>query len=352
MGGDEFIMLLSSSSNEIFEIKSTVQLILMVINKTIIIRGKAFNITACIGCSCFPDDSKLASTLFKKADIAVRFAKKKSKNSFEFCTPELTNLFNEKIMLEKELKLTINDNKLFLHFQPKLSLNSKAIDSVEALLRWTHPLLGVIAPSQFIPIAEETGLIIPLTHLVIRQCCQQIKIWEEQNITLKVAINISGKNLEDPEFVTKLLYCIQEFDVNPKLIEIEITETSLMQEATNIQTLLNNLKSMGMTISIDDFGTGYSSLSYLRRFTIDNLKIDQSFTRDLLSDINAESIIIGIIAIAHSLQLNVIAEGVETLEQLQRLNELGCNEIQGFYFSKPLPADELVSFLKVHKYKP
>jgi len=252
----------------------------------------------------------------------------------------------KQLSIEHKIRQALTRNEFTVYFQPQLDLVSGQVVGSEALCRWIHPEMGMVSPGEFIPIAEASGLILPIGEFVLRTACRQTKVWEESGLSsLRIAVNISAHQFQKPNLVQTVAEILCETGLNPKRLELELTESAVMKNPESAIATLRELKAMGLQISIDDFGTGYSSLSYLKRFPLDILKIDQSFMRDATKDPNDAAIVKAIITLAHSLNLLVIAEGVETEEQLRFLRQLGCDEMQGFLFSRPLPADDMKKLL-------
>jgi EAL domain-containing protein (putative c-di-GMP-specific phosphodiesterase class I) len=259
----------------------------------------------------------------------------------------------ERQSLEGGLRHAIERNELELHYQPIMNLTTGTLAGVEALIRWQHPTLGFVLPSQFIVIAEECGLIVPIGQWVLREACRQAKAWEEAGLpSFRLAVNISAVELRSQEFVSGVAAILAETGFDPLRLEFELTETFLMQDSKSTSLVLNALKELGVRLALDDFGTGYSSLSYMRRFPIDALKVDQSFVRDLTTDADHASVVSAVIHMAKSLHMRVVAEGVETREQRSFLEEHKCSEAQGFYFSRPLKADALANLLRAARPRP
>jgi EAL domain-containing protein (putative c-di-GMP-specific phosphodiesterase class I) len=292
-----------------------------------------------VGIALHPDDGARADVLLKNADAAKNRVKERGRNSFQFYLPEMNERAAQRLQLETALRGALAREEFALHYQPKLSLVSGAIGGFEALLRWRQPDRGLVAPARFIPILEDTGLIVPVGEWVMASVCAQIKAWQRQGISDRpVAINLSARQFQQPGLDAAIARLIEETGVDPRLIDLEITETLLMRDAEQAARVLKTLKSYGLRIAVDDFGTGYSSLAYLKRFPLDALKIDRAFVRDVTTDADDAAIAIAIIGLAHSLKLKVIAEGVETQAQLRFLREHGCDEIQGWVFAEALPA--------------
>jgi len=285
-------------------------------------------------------------TLLKNVQTAMYAAKKDGGDRVEFCTPALSKHAQDKTILEEQLRNALSNNEFYIHYQPKVSIKSGLITGVEALLRWNNLKLGEISPGCFIPLAEEVGLITPLTKIMFSLVCHDINCWKKENRPpLDVAINLSGRSFIDLKFMEVIAAILKKHNIAPHTVTMEITESVLVQEIESNATILKMFTNMGFKLSIDDFGTGYSSLNYLKYFTVDSLKIDQSFVRDIATDPNDALIVVAIIAMAHSLKFKVIAEGVETKEQWDFLAKHNCDEIQGFYFCKPLLPDDLVKFI-------
>lgn len=337
-GGDEFTILLSNSNGQ--RAREVAQSILKSLSYPFNHSHKEIFVTPSIGISIFPEHGETFDMLIKKADLAMYFAKSLGKNNYQFYTDDLKEKTHHELELESHLRKALERNEFLLYYQPQINIETGQLIGAEALIRWNHPEKGLVSPADFIPVAEETGLIIPIGEWAIRTACQQNKQWQEDGLPpITVAVNISAgqffqSNL--PDIVRRVLLGTK---LEPKYLEIEITESMTMDVESAIATLME-LKKIGVRISIDDFGTGYSSLNYLKRFPIDKLKIDQSFIRECTSDVNDQTIIKTIILMAHLLKLQVIAEGVETKEQADFLLKHRCIEAQGYYFSKPLPVDE------------
>jgi EAL domain-containing protein (putative c-di-GMP-specific phosphodiesterase class I) len=282
----------------------------------------------------------------KNADIAMYRAKEQGKNNYQFYSAQMNVHTLERLAMESDLRRALERDEFVLHYQPKIDLASSAIGGMEALLRWRHPVKGLVQPAQFIPLAEETGLIVPIGQWVLRTACAQTKAWQARGLQLRVAVNLSARQFSQESLLADVAGVLAETGLAAPMLELEITESMVMRNPAHAVTLLDSLKAMGVHLSIDDFGTGYSSLSYLKRFPIDNLKIDRSFIQDLPGDGEDAAITRAIIAMAHSLRLTVVAEGVETEKQRSFLHQHGCNEMQGFLFSKPLGAEAFLALLQ------
>lgn len=346
LGGDEFIILLSEIE-KVQDAALVAQKILHLLSTSFVVHGHELNITASIGISIYPDDGNDVQTLMKKADTAMYHAKEQGKNAYQFYKENMNTMLFERILLENNLHRAIERNEFLLYYQPKIDTTSWKICGVEVLLRWQHSEMGLVGPSRFIPIAEETNLIIPIGEWVLRAACTQCMLWNKEGLPLlSVAVNLSGRQLKHQNLLETIRKILEETGFNPEYLELELTESVIMHQAEKITETLHKLKAMGIKISIDDFGTGYSSLSYLKRFPIDKLKIDQSFVRDVTTDADDSAIVTAIIAIAQSLKLKIVAEGVETADQLAFLKSMQCDEVQGFYFSRPLSTDETTCLLR------
>ncbi|RFC40191.1 MAG: PAS domain S-box-containing protein/diguanylate cyclase (GGDEF) domain-containing protein [Candidatus Nitrotoga sp. CP45] len=345
LGGDEFAIMLPYVENT-DDIATIAVKLLTSIAGPCVIDGNEIEVTTSIGISVFPEDGNDSESLIAHADAAMYQAKGNGRNNYQFFTHEMNRRSLERMAIKNKLSHALERNELFLLYQPQVNLQSGRIVGVEALIRWNHPVHGNVLPAQFIPIAEENGLIPPIGEWVLREACRQNQEWRKLGLAkITMAVNLSAvqfrqKNLG--EIIKAILY---ESGLAPSGLELEITEGVVMQDAEAAILLLEDMKAMGLKLSVDDFGTGYSSLSYLKRFPIDKFKIDQSFVRDLATDTDDAVIVSTIISMAHSLKLKVIAEGVETLEQLAFLKQQGCDEIQGYYFSQPICAEELTKLL-------
>jgi EAL domain-containing protein (putative c-di-GMP-specific phosphodiesterase class I) len=309
--------------------------------------GQEVFVTASIGIALYPGDGGDVDSLLKNADIAMYHAKEAGRNCYRFYAAEMNVRSERRMAMEKSLRYALERKEFFLCYQPWLNLKTGRITGMEALLRWRHPEWGVVAPDNFIPVAEETGLILPIGEWVLRNACLQIKVLHEAGFpSLRMAVNLSGRQLKQPGLTDMVANVLEETGVDPAALELELTESSVMENVEETTRLLNTIKGMGVALAIDDFGTGYSSLNYLKRFPIDKLKIDRSFVRDIPADADDIAITRSIIALARGLKLQVTGEGVETKEQLAFLREHDCDEIQGYYISRPVQAEELPDFLQ------
>ena len=347
-GGDEFTILLQGV-NVIQDIVQIADKLLIATARPLHYQAQAIHVTASIGVTIYPFDDMNAENLLRNADTAMYRAKQAGKNNFQFYTAEMNASIRERMEIESGLHRALVENQFELYFQPKANIRGDVIVGVEALLRWHHPERGLIPPDKFIPVAEDSGLIVPIGEWVLYQACAQIKHWRETIAPdLKVAVNVSARQFRQRGFLDMLIATLAKTGIDPAsgALELELTESMVMQNVEANMVILDRLHAMGIRVHIDDFGTGYSSLSYLKRFNIHTLKIDQSFVRDIVTDPDDAAIASSIILLGHSLKLNVIAEGVETEAQHKLLRELGCDEIQGYLLSRPLPAADIERYLR------
>jgi diguanylate cyclase (GGDEF)-like protein/PAS domain S-box-containing protein len=345
LGGDEFIILLSNF-NHIDDIIPVITMILGSFTTPFIVEGHELFTTSSIGISVFPHDGDNVENLIKNADVAMYRAKEQGKNNYQFYSPDMNASGPDRFLLENGLRKALAREEFILIYQPKVDILTGKIVGMEALLRWEHPKYGLVSPNQFIPLLEETGLIIPVGEWVLLTACRQTKKWQKEGLTsLRVGVNLSMRQFQDENLVGIIDKVLKETSLDPRYLELEITESIAMYKVNNVIMKLTELKNRGIAISIDDFGTGYSSLNYLNRFPVDTLKIDQSFIADITKESGNKGIIKAIITMSHSLNLNVIAEGVENELQLAFLREHGCDEIQGYLFSKPLTVDKFEELL-------
>lgn len=337
--GDEFAILLTQINNteEIVEFTNNLK---ETLNLPFVIEKNEIFITFNLGISLFPTDGNDAQTLLKNAGVALSRSKEEGRNNYQFYTTDMNILAVKRLEMEISLRRALERNEFEVYYQPKLCTKTRKIVGMEALVRWHHPTLGFISPAEFIPLAEETGLILPLGEWVLRTACNQIKLWnEEGHPLLKVSVNLSAYQFQQQNLLETITKIIEETRIDPNYLELEMTESSIMKNETCAVTILHQLKEAGIQISIDDFGTGYSSLSHLKKLPLDVLKIDKSFVQDMTVSPDDASLVMTIITLAHNLGLKVIAEGVETEEQLRFLHLLRCDEWQGFLYSKPVPAN-------------
>ena len=301
----------------------------------------------CAGIAVFPPDGKSVETLIANADAAMYCAKQRGRNNIQYFAPGMNAVTQERVKLESELHAALGLRQFELHYQPKVDTATGVIHGAEALVRWRHPERGLILPAEFIPMAEECGLIDSIGAWVIREGCRQARDWQLQGVPhMRVAVNLSAFQFRHGNLLQVISDALQAAELDPQLLEVEITETALMSDPEESVAILEQLSRMGVLVSVDDFGTGYSSMSYLRRFPIDKLKIDRGFINELLSRPDDVSIVKAIVSLAHSLQLKVVAEGVETPEQRELLKALGCDQYQGFCFSPAVPVAEFTALLR------
>lgn len=337
-GGDDFTILLEHTTKE--KAEAVAHNILKTLEEPFVIDGTDIFITTSIGMSFYPDDGEKVDILLSKADVAMYQAKKQGRNNYQVYDVMLDRKALEKLQIENELRKALERDEFVLHYQPIVNLCKNEIKGAEALIRWQNDRIGFVSPDQFIPIAEETGLIIPIGEWVLKTALLQLKEWHADGLEgLTVSVNLSIRQFYQPNLITMVKETLEVTGVEPRFLTIEITESMTMDvEAASV--ILQELKKLGVNISIDDFGTGYSSLSYLKRFPIDHLKIDRCFVEDIADNKSDENIATTIILMAHNLGLSVIAEGVETERQLDLLKQHHCNEAQGYHFSKPVPGEE------------
>ncbi|MBS4096937.1 MAG: EAL domain-containing protein [Sulfuricella sp.] len=344
-GGDEFVVLMTEV-RDIGEIAAAANNILIALSQPFTLDVHEINITSSIGIAVYPGDGENAQNLLKNADVAMYRAKDLGRNNYQFYTQDMNARTFETLVMENSLRHALKRDDFVLHYQPQVDIASGAMIGVEALVRMRHADLGIVPPGTFIPIAEETGLIVPIGAWVLGEACRQGREWLDQGITgLRIAVNLSANQFRQPGLLDTVAKTLADSGLPPGQLELELTESILMRDSELIIATLQSLKKMGVQLSIDDFGTGFSSLAYLKRFDLDKLKIDQSFVRDITSDPDDLAIARAVIALGHSLNLKVIAEGVENGEQLELLRANGCDEIQGYYFSRPQPAAEIPRLL-------
>jgi diguanylate cyclase (GGDEF)-like protein/PAS domain S-box-containing protein len=345
-GGNEFILIMPDAANH-QQIKAFAEQLIEVFENPIIINDQEFFINARVGISLYPRDGVETKLLIKKADIARYQLDEKSTSQFLFFDDQMDEVIYEKLNLERELRKALDSEEFELYYQPQIQLGTGKIIGMEALIRWNHPSKGMIPPNKFIPVAEETRLVIPINEWVIKTACRQMKELLQEYPHLSVSVNLSPYEFESKGFVYKLAKILKETNLPSHCLDLEITERMTMDIEKAI-SILNELKSLGVTISMDDFGTGYSSLSYLNRLPIDRLKIDQTFIRTIKEE--EEAILSAIISLGHNIGVKVLAEGVETEEQISYLKQKNCDEVQGYYYAKPLPFNELKKFLEKYHF--
>ena len=345
-GGDEFTVLLSELS-EAQEATKVARRILDALSQPFNLGGSEIMMSASIGIAVYRLDGNDADSLLKNADAAMYYAKEQGKNNYQYYNDKMNTSALQKMTLESNLHRALERDEFSLYYQPKVELRNGSIIGAEALIRWRHPELGLVSPVEFIPMAEESGLIIAIGEWVLNKACARLRAWQKEGLTpVPVAVNLSAKQFHQQNITAMITRALQDHGVDPRLLELEITESTAMRNAEETCATLLSLKALGVRIAIDDFGTGYSSLSYLKRFPIDSLKIDRSFVTDLPGNQDDATIAQAIITMAHALRLKVIAEGVESEAQLEFLTANGCDEIQGYYFSRPLPAELCTQMLR------
>lgn len=349
LGGDEFVVLVQEVAGK-QQIAAVARNILAAAIKPLQIFGQEVRVTASVGISTFPGDGEDEQMLMKNADIAMYQAKEEGKNNFQFYTAALKSNTVEKLALESHLRHAVERCEFDVFYQAKVGIQTGEIRGVEALLRWSNATLGHVSPAQFIPLAEETGMIIPIGRWVIRKACEQIRNWNGQALPpVCISVNLSPRQFSDPELVPFIKRTLMETGIETGRLELEITESMVMHNAERSLQKLNEIKALGIRIAIDDFGTGYSSLSQLKKFPVDTLKVDRSFIREIQTDEEDRAITSAIITMGKTLGLTVVAEGVETAEQQSFLCSNGCDEIQGYYFSKPIPCADFERLLRTHR---
>jgi diguanylate cyclase (GGDEF)-like protein len=347
LGGDEFSIVVTHPVYSASYIKSVATHIVDAMGKPFKLRGQDIFVSASAGIANYPFDGDDAGVILKNADTAMYHAKKSGRNTFKFYSSEMNESAIKRLQTETQLRGALDRDEFILHFQPKVSLTDGTVSGLEALLRWNHPEQGLVSPADFIPMLEDTGLIIPVGEWVIRKVCETLKNWEENNIrVVPIAINLSARQLQVKGLAKIVKLILEEYGINPTLLEFELTESVLMIDPESAVEILRDIKSYGISLSVDDFGTGYSSLAYLKRFPIDTLKIDRMFIKDIMNNHEDAAITRAVIVLAHELDLKVIAEGVETFDQLQLLVEHGCDQIQGYLFSRPIPSDECAAMMR------
>ncbi len=348
LGGDEFVVLLTDLARpeDVYKVS---QLILERVAKPLMLEDHEVYVSASIGISLFPEDGEDPNMLLKNADIAMYRAKEQGKNNYQMYSRALDAKTADRLTLESSLRRAIENGELSAHYQPQLDLKTNQIIGAEALVRWQHPDMGMMSPADFLPIAEETGLIASIDKWILLCACKQNKHWRDMGLpSMRVAVNLSDRLFHQPDLALTVANILQETGLSADGLELELTEAVVMHDIERALNTINELREMGVQIAIDDFGTGYSSLSYLKRYPIHSVKVDRSFVRDITTDPDDAAIVEAIIAMSHKLNLHVVAEGVETSEQQSFLVQQGCDVMQGFLFSRPIPAEEFTALVKEH----
>ena len=348
LGGDEF-SIIHPNTGSAETLAQMTQRLFGVLSKPFELAGQELYFTASVGLTIFPEDGKEPDTLLKNAILAMNRAKDFGRSNFQFFTKSLDDRAVRRLALETEIRNGLKKGQFLLHYQPKVELNSGAIIGMESLVRWSPEKNKLVSPAEFIPVAEETGLIVPLGDWILREACFQNVQWHGFDAKLRMAVNLSARQFREKNLINRIDAALRDSNLQPETLELEITESMVMENVEEVVALLRQIKDRGISIAMDDFGTGYSSLSILKNFPIDTLKIDQSFVRKLSRDSDDAQIVAAIISMSHSLNLKVVAEGVETKEQLEFLTERGCDIIQGYYFSKPLSDGDFTQLLHTHK---
>jgi len=343
IGYGEFVLVLADQENVASASESLVR-VLVAVREPLSLGGKEITVTSSIGCSFYPDDGGDYETLLQRAGLAMHHPKNVGHDAISFFTLGLDSGVMERVELEMNLRQAVSNNELLLHYQPQVDMRIGKLVGFEALMRWQHPVKGFITPSQFIPIAEDSTLIVTMGEWALREASRQAMLWPQTKRT-SVAVNLSARQFQNESVIKCIQDVLRDSGLDPALLELEITESSIMRDIDQAIAIMSKFKSIGVVLSIDDFGTGYSNLNYLRRFPVDILKIDQSFVRDIETTESAAAVARSIVAIGHSLHLKVIAEGVETMGQAKFLYENGCDEIQGYLIARPQPADKLQEWI-------
>jgi len=344
LGGDEFVLLVEDygDTSDLADIASKV---IASFDGTMMVDGQELALSASVGICTYPEDGKDGQTLLSNADIAMYRAKEQGRNRFCFYAAELNHLSQERLALEAGLRHALERGEIEVHYQPKIDFGTGRVTGVEALIRWRHPTLGLLMPDRFIALAEEIGEIIPIGYWTLRRVCERARRWHEQGMHLSMAVNLSASQFHQSELVAELGSILKSTGMAPQALELEITESMVMKDPERAVTIMEALRRMGVRLSIDDFGTGHSSLGYLKRFPINQLKVDRTFVRDLPHNNDDIAITRAVIAMAHSLKMSVVAEGVEHQQQFDLLRAEGCDEFQGFYCRPPLEEADLMRFL-------
>jgi predicted signal transduction protein with EAL and GGDEF domain len=351
LGGDEFVVILEGLSEQALDAAAQAEVvgekILARLNLPYLLGTYEYRSTPSIGVTLLNNQKNQAEDLMKQADIAMYQAKNAGRNTMRFFDPQMQEKINARAKLEEALRNALVKNEFQLHYQIQVDIGHRSLGA-EALIRWIHPQLGFVSPAEFIPLAEETGLMLPIGQWVIETACAQLKAWQQDALMreLVLSVNVSARQFHQADFVSQVTEVIRRYDIDAALLKFELTESMLVENIEDTIATMNTLQTLGIQFSLDDFGTGYSSLQYLKRLPLNQLKIDQSFVRDLTQDGNDRAIVRTIIAMANSLNLDIIAEGVETEEQRRMLEGKGCRNFQGYLFSKPVPIEQFESMMR------
>ena len=346
LGGDEFVVIVTPGPERDVAQRAAARII-EAMQAPVRVAGVEVHTSPSIGIAFYPDDAATVENLVAHADAAMYAAKQRGRNNFQCFMPGMNTASHDKVRLESDMRVALEQKQFEVHYQPKVNTETGVMHGAEALLRWTHPVRGPISPAEFIPIAEECGLIATIGAWVMREACRQARAWQLAGLPqLRVAVNLSPSQFRQGNIVSMIRDALDEAGLEPRFLEVELTETTVMTDPEESIAILEGLSKMGVLVSVDDFGTGYSSMSYLRRFPIDKLKIDRSFINEVMSRPDDASIVRAIVSLAHSLRLKVVAEGVESTEQLDFLRKIGCDQYQGFHFSKALPASQFEALVR------
>jgi diguanylate cyclase (GGDEF)-like protein len=346
LGGDEFVILINGAMRRGESVDDRLRAVREAIAEPVVIEGRSFQVTCSMGVAAYPEHGRNVTELLARADVAMYRAKEIGRDAMQVFTAELANRAHEKLERQEELRRALAQGELFLQYQPQMDLATGRIFAVEALIRWRHPERGLVGPGDFIPLAEETGLIGPIGDWTLRAACRQNKAWQVSGLPpIVVSVNVSARQFQEKDWVERVAAALEESGLEARYLELELTESLIMQDVQQAVETMHRLEKLGVHLAIDDFGTGYSSLASLKSFPVGRLKIDRSFVKDLPEDGDDAAIARAVISLAHTLQLRVIAEGVETREQMDFLREAGCDEIQGYYLSRPIDARGLQAIL-------
>jgi diguanylate cyclase (GGDEF)-like protein len=344
-GGDEFTIMLTNV-DDASQVSRVARRLLTALAVPFGIEGHEIFVTGSIGIALYPMDGGDVETMQKNADTAMYEAKEHGRNTFQFYTQSMNSMAVQRLLIENHLNKAVERNELLLYYQPQVDIAHGTVSGLEALVRWQHSELGMVSPGEFIPLAEESGLIVSVGEWVIREACRQAVAWRRQGLPpMRISVNLSPFQLRDPRLASIIETALQVHGMDPKCLELEITESSIMKNVESALVTLNQMRELGVAIALDDFGTGYSSLAQLKRFPVDRLKIDRSFVKDIPGSADDQAIAKVIVLIGHNLGMNVLAEGVETQAQMTYLKECSCDEVQGYLFSPPLPAVAVPDFL-------